>query len=72
MGRPQELSEEERQELLAQGYKPVEIWVLDMENPEVRARIEQECAAIRESDRRSGELEWLDEVVADLWDDRPK
>lgn len=71
MGRPKELTEEERQELIAQGYKPVEVWVLDWENPKVMARIKKECEAIKESDRRNGELEYLDEVTSDLWDDLP-
>jgi hypothetical protein len=69
MGRPRELTEEERQKLIADGYRPVEVWVLDMENPDVIERIRRECEMIRESDRRNGELEYLDEVVSDLWDD---
>ncbi len=69
MGRPKELTEAERAELLSAGYKPVEVWALDWENPEVLARIERECAVIRESDRRTGVIEELDETVADLWDD---
>ncbi len=69
MGRPRELTDEERQKLIADGYRPVEVWVLDMENPDVIERIRRECELIRESDRRNGELEYLDEVVSDLWDD---
>jgi hypothetical protein len=49
----------------------VEVWVLDLDNPEVRERIKRECEAINESDRRSGEAEYLDEVTSDLWDDFP-
>jgi hypothetical protein len=72
MGRPRELTEAERAELIAKGYKPVEMWVLDWDNPEVRERIKRECEAINESDRRSGELEYLDQLAADLWDDLPE
>jgi hypothetical protein len=72
MGRPKELTEEERQELLAKGYKPVEVWVLDWDNPKVRERVERECQIIRESDLRTGELDYLDEVTSDLWDDFPR
>ena len=71
MGRPKELSEEERQELLAKGYRPVEVWVPDWDSPEIRERIRRECEAINEADRRSGELEYIDELVADLWDELP-
>jgi hypothetical protein len=69
MGLPRELTEEERAKLIADGYKPVEMWVLDLDNPEVLERIRKECEAIRESDRRNGELDYLDEVTAALWDD---
>ena len=53
MGRPKELTEAERADLIARGYKHVEVWVLDWDNPKVREEIERECAVIRESDRRS-------------------
>lgn len=69
MGRPRELTQEERQKLIEEGYRPVELWVLDWDNPQVRERIERECQLIREADRRTGELARLDEVTADLWDD---
>lgn len=69
MGRPRELSEEEKEKLIAAGYRPVEVWVLDWDNPKVVEQIKRECEAIRESDRRNGELEYLDEVTSDLWDD---
>lgn len=70
MGRPRELTEAERAELVAKGYRPVEIWVPDLSNPAVRDRLIGELRAIRESDARSGELERLSETVDDLWDDR--
>lgn len=69
MGRPKELTEEERAELIAQGFKPVEVWVLDWDNPKVREQIERDCELIRESDRRNGELAYLEQETADLWDD---
>lgn len=71
MGRPRELTEEERQKLIAAGYRPVEAWVPDFENPKIIERMQRECAAINEADRRSGELERLEETAADLWDDFP-
>ncbi len=72
MGRPRELTEEERRKLLSEGYRPVELWVLDWENPEVIERIKRECEAINISDLRSGEIERLDELAADLWEDDPE
>ncbi len=49
MGRPRELSSEERADLLRRGYRPVEIWVPDLENETIR----------RNSLRRLGELRKL-------------
>ncbi|MGN6549467.1 MAG: antitoxin MazE-like protein [Pararhizobium sp.] len=71
MGRPKELTEEERSRLIAEGYRPVEVWVPDWNNPAFLARLQRECEAINESDRKSGVNEWLDEVSSDLWDDIP-
>ena len=69
MGRPRELTEEERAELLAKGYTPIEMWVPDLSNAAVRRRLAAELKAIRESDARSGELDRLSETVEDLADD---
>jgi hypothetical protein len=71
MGRPRDLTEEERQQLMAEGFRPVEIWVPDFDNPKIQAQMRAEAEAIAESDRRSGELDRLDETVEDLWDDFP-
>ena len=69
MGRPRELTGEERAQLLAQGYKPVEVWVRDWNDPAVMAAIEEECRQIRESDRTSKMSETLDAFARDVWDD---
>ena len=59
MGRPKELTEEERQELLAKGYRPVEIWVPDFDNPEIRKQLEREAKAVAEADEKDDIFEWL-------------
>ncbi len=69
MGRPKELTEEQRADLLARGYRPVEVWVPDSDSPAFLALMERECRTINESDNRSGELASLSELVDDLWED---
>lgn len=69
MGRPRELTNEERQDLLAKGYEPVEVWVPNWNNLVFVAEIEEECRQIRESDRRSGMNETLDAFLTDVWND---
>lgn len=69
MGRPRELTEEERRKLIAEGYRPVEVWVPDLWSDQLWNEVEEECRQIRQSDRRSGMLKTLDAFAEDLWDD---
>ncbi len=69
MGRPRELTDAERAELVAKGYRPVEMWIPDLSRAEVRERLEHELKAIREADIRTGELNRLSETVEDLAND---
>ncbi|MBB4005006.1 antitoxin MazE-like protein [Aurantimonas endophytica] len=69
MGRPRELSDEERSALLAKGWRPMEVWVPDWDSPAFVKRLRQDCEAINQADSRSGELDRLSEEVDDLWID---
>lgn len=73
MGRPQALTEDKRQKLLAEGYRPVEVWVLDTSNPKVLEELLEEARQIAEADRRENMDKVLDafaaEVVASIPDD---
>ena len=69
MGRPRELTEHERQELLAKGYKPVEMWIPDVDSEAFWQSLEREGTAIREADRRSHMNEVLESLLDDNWDD---
>ena len=70
MGRPKELTDEERRKLLAQGWRPVEVWVIDRESEAYRAQIARELDAIAEADRNDPDIdEWIVAVRGNLWDD---
>jgi hypothetical protein len=69
MGRPKELTEEERQELLARGLRPFEVWLPDVNSAEFWEQLAREGEAVRESDRREQMEKVLDAFVEDLWDD---
>jgi hypothetical protein len=69
MGRPKELTEEERQELLAKGYRPVEVWVPDVWSDEFWKQMEEDCRLIRESDKRENMDKVLDAFAKEVWDD---
>ena len=69
MGRPRELTEEQRQELLAKGYKPVEVWVPDWSSPAFQRELDEMGKNIREFDRRSQMDKVLEAFIDDVWDD---
>jgi hypothetical protein len=68
MGRPRELTPVERAELLRQGYRPVEIWVPDVDSDAYRKEAARQASAAVEADRRAGLVELHDEHAAEDWD----
>ena len=53
----------------AQGLREVRLWVPDLRNPEVRARILAEGAALRDTPGEKEAIEWLDAAVEENWKD---
>ncbi len=71
MGRPRELTEEERQRLREQGLRPIEIWVPDLDAPGMAEELKRQAKAIAEADEKDGVFEWLAAIHAfDKADDR--
>ncbi|MBB6507275.1 MAG: DUF3018 family protein [Oxalobacteraceae bacterium] len=68
MGRPREVSEEERAELIRKGYRPIEVWVPDLDNETVREQLQEEARKIAEADKAEGVMDWLDAVGPTNWD----
>ncbi|GGE23954.1 hypothetical protein GCM10011390_49180 [Aureimonas endophytica] len=68
MGRPRELSDTERAELLAKGYRPVELWVPDLSDPDLRALAVEEGQRIARADEDEGVMDWLELVQKDMWE----
>jgi hypothetical protein len=64
MGRPRELTDEERAELLSKGFRPVEIWVPDLDNPKMREQMEREARSVAAVDEKDDIFEWLESVQA--------
>jgi hypothetical protein len=59
MGRPKELTEEERDSLRRQGLRPIEIWVPDLEAPGMDVELRRQAAAVAEADEKDDIFEWL-------------
>jgi hypothetical protein len=68
MGRPRELTEEERQKLIADGYQPVEMWVPDVSDPAVLARADAEAKRIARADQEEDIMEWIEAIQKDMWE----
>lgn len=68
MGRPREISPEERAELIRQGYRPVEIWVPDLDNETIRAQLAEEARRIAAGEDQDDVTDWLRAVGPTDWD----
>lgn len=70
MGRPKEFTDEQRADLEARGFTPVEIWVIDRNSDEYRQEVSRQMDAATDADRRDGEIDdWIVQVRGDLWND---
>ncbi|MNE01564.1 hypothetical protein D3C80_940080 [compost metagenome] len=68
MGRPRELSQEERADLMRRGYRPVEIWVPDITSETYRNEAARQAQASVEADRQAGLTELVDPGATEDWD----
>jgi hypothetical protein len=59
-----------RERMRAKGFKPVTRWVLDLSNPVVRARLEEDGRRIRESADEQAVMDMLEQMQVEdgLWD----
>lgn len=60
MGRPRELTDAERAELIAEGYRPVEVWVPDIWSDEVWEQAYKDCELIRSSEEQADVNLWVE------------
>jgi len=68
MGRPKELTEEEREKLLADGFRPVEVWAPDLSDPSTYALAEAEARRIALADQEEDIMDWIEAVQKDMWE----
>ena len=68
MGRPREISPEERAELIRQGYRPVEIWVPDPTSEAYLKEARRQARASVAADHAAGIDEVVDSSAASEWD----
>ena len=68
MGRPREVTEEERAELINEGCRPVEVWVPDLTDASVLARATEEARRIPKADQEEDILDWIEAVQKDMWE----
>jgi len=68
MGRPTDLSQEERSDLMRRGYRPIEIWVPDLDSETLRTQLQQEAQRIAEADAKEGIMDWIEAIGPTDWD----
>lgn len=68
MGRPRELSQEERADLMRRGYRPVEIWVPDIGNEALRLQLHEEARRIAAADKADDIMDWVEAAGPTDWD----
>jgi hypothetical protein len=61
MGRPGELTDVARQKLLAEGYRPVEVWVPDIWSDDVWQQVYRDCDLISSSEEEADVNLWVEE-----------
>ena len=67
MGRPKELTEEQRADLLARGYRPKEIWVSPTGNGDFWSEIEAECREIGAADENAEVVLFTEQAAQDVF-----
>jgi Protein of unknown function (DUF3018) len=61
-----------RAEMRARGYRLKSVWVRDMNDPAFRERLREESRMIGEMERANPEeYGWMDDLVAQAWNDLP-
>ncbi len=68
MGRPREISPEERADLIRRGYRPAEIWVPDLTSATFRRQVELEAQRIAEAHAQDDVTGWIEAVGPKEWD----
>ena len=70
MARPKELTDAERSELLAKGWRPIEVWVADRTSEAYRVEAARQAKSAAEADLQDGEIDdWLVHVQTGIWED---
>lgn len=68
MGRPRELTPEERADLISRGYRPVEIWVPDVNAEALQNQLKEEARRIAEADVQNNVVDWVEAAGPTDWD----
>ncbi|PYE26603.1 hypothetical protein DFI02_102743 [Rhizobium sp. PP-F2F-G20b] len=69
MGRPRELSQEERADLMRRGYRPVEVWVPVTDDMAFQEQLQQEAQRIAAADEEDEIMDWIAAVGPVDWDE---
>lgn len=68
MGRPTELSPEERADLVRRGYRPIEVWIPDLTDDALRSQLREEARRIAAAEEIEDIRDWIEAVGPNDWD----
>lgn len=68
MGRPREISDEQRARLMERGFRPIEVWVPDAQNPAYLAEAARQARSSVAADAEDDVTEWAEGVSSNDWD----
>ena len=63
MGRPKELTEEQRAQLVSEGLSPIEVWLPDIWSDSVWEQAYRDCDLIKSSEERADVNLWVEEAA---------
>jgi hypothetical protein len=69
MALPREISPEEREDLIARGFKRFELWLPDLRDPILRAQAVAEAERMAFADEEDDVMEWVENAQRGIWDE---
>jgi antidote-toxin recognition MazE-like antitoxin len=58
-----------REILRAQGLRPIQMWVPDVNDPKIKERIRREARLIARSPQEKDDLAFVESLQSELWDE---
>lgn len=58
-----------REQMRSKGFRPIEVWVPDLNRPGVADEVRRQAVLINQSDQQEDIMDWIESVAVN-WDDQ--